>query len=279
MPIFLNASGWSSDQILDPVTIRNRRFPSGADYVFSLLLVVLATLLGFGFQRLIPASNLTLVYVLPVVVAANAFGWGPSLLAVASSAMAFDFFFTRPYYSLSMSDPSEIWAVVLLLVIATIVASISARSYRRALDAIEAANRIEALQDLAHVTLHSGSQRDVLRAAATAMNRIFHAPVVIFVQNGGNTETAASVGCAQVTDADREAARGALSSHLGTRGGMYPYVGTHFDFWPVPSAVNENCVLGVDFAHSDRERPASFDRLIEGVAGYVVSTLASGKMT
>ena len=62
---------------------------------------------------MVAAPSLTLVYVLPVIVAANLFGWGPSLLAVVGGVAAYDFLFTVPYYSLSVTDPAEIWAAAL----------------------------------------------------------------------------------------------------------------------------------------------------------------------
>ena len=45
--------------------------------------------------------------------------------------IAFDFFFTEPYYSLRMTNPSEIWAAVLLFVIMLIVSLIQFRGLER----------------------------------------------------------------------------------------------------------------------------------------------------
>ena len=46
-------------------------------------------------------------------------------VCVAGVSIAFDFIFTEPYYSLTMTNPSEIWAAVLLFVIASIVTSVA----------------------------------------------------------------------------------------------------------------------------------------------------------
>ena len=259
-----------SDDLL-PATMP--RLPLAAHYALALLLVAVATAFALTAQRLISAPNLTLIYVLPVIIAASVSGWGPSLLAVAAGATAFDFFFTEPYYSLTMTNPPEIWALVLLLTIATIVASVSAQSRRRALKAVEAAERAEALQAVAHAAIHFTTQRDLLETAAMALHRIFRAPAIILMQRGSDIETAATAGGARSTEADLDAARGALSSRLKTRGQMYPYVRTYFDFWPVSLPAGYTCVLGVDFAHSARERPDLADNLVEGVAGYIASAL------
>jgi len=225
-------------------------------------------------QHLISAPNVTLIYVLPVVISATLFGWGPSLLAVAAGVVAFDFFFTEPYYSLTITSPSDIWAAVLLFVIASIVTSVAAQSRRRAVEAREAAEQAQALQALAHTVIEGRPQKQILQAAATALYRIFRAPAAILMQREDRIEAVATAGSAQITEADREAAGGALSSHEETRGDTYPYVGAYFDFWPISTPAGCNCALGVDFAHAARERPTSPEQIIEVIAGYVAAAFA-----
>lgn len=253
--------------------IGGARLPPPLHYALAVVLVALATVLAFAAQQVVSAANLTLIYVLPVVIAASASGWGPSLVAVVLGATTFDFFFTEPYYSLAIANPSEIWAVGLLLAIATIVASVSATSRRRALEAIEAADNAEALRTVAHAIIHDGTRPEVLRAAAAALHRMFRAPAVVLVQDGPRLDVAATDGGAELTETDRAAALDALSSGSRTRGEAYPHDRASFDFWPLASAAGGRYVLGVDFAHAARERPAAPERLVEAVAGYVASAL------
>jgi K+-sensing histidine kinase KdpD len=261
-------------RIRDPRPAAPPSLPLIAQYGLALVFVALATGLAFLVQHLISAPNVTLIYVLPVIISATLFGWGPSLLAVAVGVIAFDFFFTEPYYSFTMTKPSEIWAAVLLFVIASIVTSVAAQSRRRAMEAREAAERAQALQALAHTVIEGRSQSQILQAAATALHRIFRAPAAILMQCENRFEAVATAGSAQITEADREAARGALSSHEHTRGDTYPYVGAYFDFWPISTPAGCNCVLGVDFVHAARERPHSPEQIIELVAVSVAAAFA-----
>ena len=260
-------------RIRDPRPAAPPSLPLIAQYGLALVFVALATGLAFLVQHLISAPNVTLIYVLPVIISATLFGWGPSLLAVAVGVVAFDFFFTEPYYSLTMTNPSEIWAAVLLFVIASIVTSVAAQSRRRAMEAREAAEQAQALQALAHTVIEGRSQSQ-LQAAATALHRIFRAPAAILMQRENSIEAVAIAGSAQITEADREAARGALSSHENTRGDTYPYVGAYFDFWPISTPAGCNCALGVDFVHAARERPNSPEQIIEVIAAYVAAAFA-----
>src|SRR4051812_20066546 len=98
----------------------SRGLPILGQYAVSALLVAAATVLAFVVDQLIAAPNLTLIFVLPVMIAATAFGWGPALAAVILGVLAFDFFFTAPYISFRIDRPSDIWAAVLLLAVAAI---------------------------------------------------------------------------------------------------------------------------------------------------------------
>ena len=247
--------------------------PVVARYGASLLFVAVATGFGFAVEPLVGAPNLTLIFVLPVIAAATAFGWGPSLFATVLSVLAFDFFFTEPRYSLVIASAADIWAAALLLVIATIVSAVAAESRRREQAARQAADQALALQALAHVVIQSEPRPEILSAAATALTRIFGAPSVVLMPWAGELQSVASAGGATLTDADDEAAKGALETRLHTRAEDYPYNKSAFDFWPVETRTGRGCVIGVGFIASGRPRPAAPDRFIEIVGAYLAAAL------
>lgn len=259
----------SEAAVHQPVAVAGRAGP----YLAALAMVAAATLLAFVAKVAIAAPNLTLVYVVPVVVAAVAFGWGPSLAAVIAGVLAFDFFFTEPYFSFTIASPSDVWAALLLLVVAAIVTTVAARARRRALDARRAADQAEALQDFAHLVIRARPRAETLQAAADALHRIFRAPAAIFLLEGGALRRTASAGGAELTPADEEAARGALAARLHTRAETYPYDRAEFEFWPVDAPSGCRCVLGVDFTRAPGERPEKPERLVDLISAYLAAAL------
>jgi two-component system sensor histidine kinase KdpD len=249
------------------------RLPLLARYGAALGLVAVATLLAFVVEHLIAAPNLTLIFVLPVVIAATTLGFAPSFAAVIASVLAFDFFFTQPYYSFTIANASDVWAAALLFVTAVIVSTVAGDARRRALEARLAAAQDEALQRLAHVVIEARSREEVVSAAAGALQQIFKAPALIFMDAPGGIRLAASAGGVQITNADEEAAQGALDAGVRTRGETFPYDRTEFDFWPLILAAGSNCVLGVNFKRSGLERPPAPERFIEIVGGYLATAL------
>src|SRR5271154_1858389 len=95
----LTGRGRREVMVSDSLTAAPGRLSRITQYAVSLLFVAVATGFAFIVERLVGAPNLTLIFVLPVIAAATAFGWGPSLVATVASVLAFDFFFTEPRYS------------------------------------------------------------------------------------------------------------------------------------------------------------------------------------
>jgi K+-sensing histidine kinase KdpD len=249
--------------------------PALAQYGITLLLVAAAALLAFIASQFVPAPGLTLIFVLPVVIAGTAFGWGPSVAAIAASILTFDFFFTQPYLTLQMTEPSEIWAAGLLLITAAIVSGVTWQSRQRAFEARRAAAQAEALQSLAHAIIQGAPQAEIIQAAARALSRIFVAPAAILSQIDGRLRVEVIVGAAELSEAETEAAARAMAARSHMRGQTYPNDRSRFDFWPVATATGCRFVLGVDFGRSPYDRPADPDRFIEIVGAYIAINLAS----
>ncbi len=255
--------------------VDKRRLPLFAQYGLAIVLAAAATLVAFVADQVVAAPGLTLIFVIPVVVAATLLGWGPSVVAIAVSVMAFDFFFTQPYFTFRMSEPSEIWAAGLLLVTAAIMSTVAGQSRRHAREARRAAVQAEALRTIAHAIIANRPQAEVIAAAATGLSRIFAAPAVVYAETEGRLRLEATAGGTEVSEADNEAAEKALQTHMHLRGDTYPNDHSLFDFWPVATPTPNQYVLGVNFERSRLERPADPDRFIEIVGAYVASTHAA----
>jgi K+-sensing histidine kinase KdpD len=109
--------------------------PAVVGYLASFAMTAFATSVAVGVDRGVTIPNLSLIFVVPVIIAGVGFGLGPSLSAAVLGALAFNFFLTEPRYSLTVSDPANVWAIGLLFLIGLIVSGIAFTSRRRATDA------------------------------------------------------------------------------------------------------------------------------------------------
>jgi K+-sensing histidine kinase KdpD len=242
-------------------------------YPISLVPVGLATLVAVVVDRQVAVPNLSLIFVLPVVVTAIRFGWGPALTAALASVVAYNFFLIEPRYTFRVADPANVWALVLLLITAGAVSAVAAQSRRRALQALEAMDQSSALQAMARSLVGARDQKAIFRTCADTLARAFKASAVVFVAEGDQLHlTARSVG-AKVTVADEEAASWASASRLPTRGGAYPTGGCAYDFWPVQTPQRQRAVIGVQISDREDGRPENPERLVDTVCGYLAVAL------
>jgi two-component system sensor histidine kinase KdpD len=185
--------------------------------------------------------------------------------------LAFDFFFTEPYFQFTIASATDFWAAVLLLIVAAIVSAVAAQAQHRAETARRAAQQATALQVLAHTVIDGRPQRETQQAAGLALGQLFGAPSSIFREAAGGVELVATSAGASVTAADEEAALGAVTLQLPLRARSYPFEKSHFDFWPVQTSSAGMFVLGVDFSRAADGRPAHPERLVETVGGYLAA--------
>lgn len=254
-----------------PASLELARLPAVARYGGAVFFVALATGLGMAFQSVVSTANLTLLFVLPVILTATMFGWGPSLVSVVAGVLSFDFFFTEPKLSFVIDSPEDIWAAGLLLVTAMIVSAVAAQARGRTEEARLAAVHAEALRALAHLVVEGRSRADIVQAAAMTLNQIFAAPAVVVASRGELIGIEAAAGGPSFTPAEEAAARDALASRLPTRAKTYPFDQSQFDFWPVADRFRGHCVIGVDFTNARTPRAADPERFVEVVAGYLAA--------
>jgi K+-sensing histidine kinase KdpD len=240
-------------------------------YLAALVLVVFASAIAVGVDSRIAIPNVSLVYVVPVVIAGTAFGVGPSLFAATLGALSYNYFLTEPRYTLTVDDPANIWAIALLFIVGLIVGGVAFVSRRTANEATELRRKAVALQRFsADVTAADGINA-VTALTADALGALFAAPAVVMTVRNGRLEIAARTGEPELSAAEREAAESCLSAQTPLRGGVYPHDGSRFDFWPVRLGDRSVAVIGVALPD---ERPALPDQPVDVVLSLLAMAMA-----
>jgi K+-sensing histidine kinase KdpD len=251
----------------------SQRLHPAAAYALSFAMVAAVTLVAVLVDQVQTVPNLSLIFVLPVVIAAVSFGWGPALAAAVTGVLAFNFFLIAPRYSLNVAEPANLWALILLLITAAIVSAVAAQSRRRAVEAWTAADQATALQALARTLVAATGDTGSAQASAQALARLFQAPAVVLLQGDADLDVTAQAGGGELTPADLEAASWALAARMPTRGGAYPVEAASYDFWPVVTPQRQQAVIGAAISLAETGRPENPERLVEIVSGYLAVAL------
>lgn len=244
--------------------------PLAAQYFSALAMTAAAALVAVAVDSQVTIPNLSLVFVIPVIVAAVAFGLGSSLFAAVLGALAYNFFLTEPRYTLVVDDPANIWAIGLLFVVGCIASAVASTARRRADDAAHARRQVVDLRSYSRNVLAANDARALAASAATTLEALFGVPAVVILMSGAEAEIVEKRGGIELLEAEIEAARSSLAS--GTvRAGVYPFDTSRFDFWPVATSAGPQVVIGLAF--DPQERPPLPGTLVETVAGMLALAL------
>jgi two-component system, OmpR family, sensor histidine kinase KdpD len=150
-------------------------------YVWSTLAVALATVTGAGIGSLTPLPNVSLVFLLAVVFSAAVFGIWPALLTSILSFLAYNFFFIEPHYTLSVSQPHELLALFVFLIIAVLTATLAGRARLEATKAVDRAQASQHLYEFARRLSSLGDLETVLDGAVRQVHSELGRPTVILL--------------------------------------------------------------------------------------------------
>ena len=160
-----------------------RHTPIGR-YGGSVVLVVLLTIFGHLIRDNISPTNLAMLYLLPVVIAAVILGRGPSILASFLGMLAFDFFFVPPYYTFAVSDTEYFLTFFVMLAVGLVTSTLAARAREQA----EAAQRREsdtaALYALSRDLAAADGLESVIKAIRTHVTPEFGQDLIVFLPKG-----------------------------------------------------------------------------------------------
>ncbi|MGO7214185.1 DUF4118 domain-containing protein [Rhizobium ruizarguesonis] len=232
-------------------------------YFLCLIMAVMATAVAAGFDRYEAIPNLSLIYVIPVVIASVLFGLGPAVFSAVLGALAYNFFFTEPRFSLVVADTANIWAIALLFVIACVISAITSWGRQKGVDLERTRQAQAVLRAYAGRMKVSGSIDETARLTVASLTEFFQSPVVVLL-SANKTDDPEIADGERLTAIEMEAARSSLVSNSVVTGGVYPYDESRFDFWPVATISGRRAIIGVAF-DPDR-RPVDPGVMVEIVA-------------
>jgi K+-sensing histidine kinase KdpD len=249
--------------------------PFAVRYLAALVMTALATVVAIGIERGVTIPNLSLIFVIPVIVAAVTFGLGSSLFSAVLGALAYNFFLTEPRYTLNVDDAADIWAIALLFVVGCIASAVASTARHRADDVALLQRQTTALHLYGRDALAADNTRAIISNAASALEGLFQVPVVVMIMSEAGaimSEAGADFiekrGKFELLEVELEAARSILTTDKVLPGRVYPFDTSRFDFWPVATSTGQQAVIGLAF--DPDERPPTPSVLV-GIVGSVLA--------
>lgn len=161
-------------------------------YLISLGLVALATLFGLSIHHYLDPTNLVMIYLAAVVLAAVFLGRGPSMVASLASVLAFDYFLVNPRFSFAVSDTQYLITFFGLLVVGLIISN-SASLLRDQVEALrKRESQTQALNHFSHELTGAVTLDQVLEIVLKNVAATFGRDVIVLLPEHGRLVTKAA---------------------------------------------------------------------------------------
>lgn len=221
------------------------------------VLTAIATGLGAVLSHSLPLHSVALVYLLAVVVAAVAFGVRTGLGVAAFAFLAYNFFFIPPVYTLTISDPSELFALFVFFVVAVLTGSLAGRLRDVANAAHRRASALHAQNEFAQVLTAARDEAAILDALTkqTAIVTEGNAVMLIRSSNDDLKMRNASEQSISISSADLQAARRSIKSQKVVPAVAIGWPGARFEFWPI--SMRHGVIGALGFTTSQQRQSAN----------------------
>jgi two-component system sensor histidine kinase KdpD len=222
-------------------------------YAFALLVVATAVAIGLAFWPWIGLENIDLVFLTGIVGIAVRFGLWPSLFASIVSALCYNFFFTAPYFTFTISNPTDVLAVVFFTIVALVVSNVAARARVQAVAAMGRARTTESLYVFSRKLAGVGTLDDVLWATAYQTALMLRVRVVLLLPDNSSISVKVGYPPEDILDeADMAAAKWAWQNNRAAGRGSDTLPGAKRLFLPMRTGRGAIGVIGID---SDKPGP------------------------
>lgn len=149
--------------------------------VFTVAVCTGVAALLIQFWRNFDLSNLVMVYLAGVMLVATRYWRGPSVFASVLSVAVFDFFFVPPRFTFAIADTQYLIAFVVLLGVALLISTLTARIREQAEGSRRRELRTAALYHLTEQLAATNGLENMAEVAVRNVGEVFHAGVAILL--------------------------------------------------------------------------------------------------
>lgn len=255
----------------DKKRIRKERIETLIQLLIILAMLIFTTILNIFLEQLIQPSSLVFVYLVPAITGAIYYGIWASVLSFTAGFLIFNFIFVKPYYTLHISNPQDVYNVIVYFIVAILITYLINIVHRQNIFMKNRLNRVSLIEDMSRDLLmltpfeQTYSIQNVTFLPRTTVlsqlgqlalkytKMILDVPsLVLFRENDGSLKMwAKSSVDLEITEQDFVAATWTLDNGEVSGAGTYTYSNIQFYFIPMKSPEGTIGVMGILYNSKD----------------------------
>jgi two-component system sensor histidine kinase KdpD len=154
---------------------------SPRDYIASLALIAALTIIGWLIKSFISPTNLSMLYLLAVVVVAFRRGLRPAIFTAVIGVLTFDFFFIPPYMTFRVTDSEYLITFSGMIIVGALVSLLVARAREHAYAAQNREKETGTLFALSQDLATAADENSVIVAVTRHIREIFQWQCVVLL--------------------------------------------------------------------------------------------------
>jgi len=159
------------------IELKNSRIAASISYILEMaIFLCLATVTGYIFRMIkFPETTIVLAYLLGVLLTARfSKGYIYGILASVISIFAYNFFFTEPFYTFAVNDPSYIVTFIVMMMTALLTSTLTSHVKKSAIQAQEKESETKALYLLTNHLTDASDMHDIAGIATKIISTVIN---------------------------------------------------------------------------------------------------------
>jgi len=235
-------------------------------YLAALLLVIAATGLSYLVTVEFSPTNLVMIYLLAVVLAAVYLGRGPAVFSSFLGILAFDFFFVPPRFTFTVADTEYLLTFAGFLIVGIVISYLTAQVREQG----EAAQRREAETSALYALSRDLAIADdfaaILTAVTTHVEQTFGRDIVIYLPEGERLQAHSQIADVERDETALEAVAWVFQNGEPAGRGTDQFSSSRARYLPMRTSQGTLGVLGVQPKEPGRQLTADQRRLLQAFA-------------
>ncbi|GAA4021335.1 sensor histidine kinase KdpD [Sphingomonas swuensis] len=230
-----------------PQERRPGRWGSPAGYFWSALAVAAVTGIGHLAGSIGIVSNIGMLFLVPVLIAAMRFGLRTGIATGVISSLCYNFFFIPPLYTFTIGDPENVVAFLVLLGVAIVVSQLAARVQAQATIARKSAAQNSALAGIARNLTGVTDRISLGEVLAREAAQLLQLDAIFLSRDvdGSVRLTAGAPALPRLDTLDLAAAEWAFEKNEATGRGSGTLTSSDWQFHPIATDRRVLAVLGL----------------------------------
>ncbi len=235
-------------------------------YTSGLALVVVATMICWFVRPFLAPTNMVMVYLLAVVVAALRLGLRPAILTALFGVLAFDMFFVPPYLTFAVANTEYLITFVALFTVGVIISTLGARARERADIVRERETQTDSLYQLSRDLAAAADIESIMEAVIGNVRESLNAKAVVFLPERERLKVAVASKGLQINVKEMTVADWSFRNLKAAGHGTETLGSAELLYLPLQASGNQLGVLGVNLKSEADYRTLQTRRILDAFA-------------